>query len=117
MVANCPKKNEVEEVNIVLLNSKPDNKQKNLVLETLGKGLLDSGCTRTVAGEFWMNEFLSTIPPADKCKISEVKSDAMFRFGDGAESRSVRKVTIPIKIGSKKYQLYKLMLLRTTFLC
>jgi hypothetical protein len=28
----------------------------------------------------------------------------MFRFGDGAESRSVRKVTIPTKIGSKKYQ-------------
>ena len=105
MVANCPKKNEVEEVNIVLLNSKPDNKQKNLVLETLGKGLLDSGCTRTVAGEFWMNEFLSTIPPADKLKISEVKSDAIFRFGDGAESRSAKKVTIPIKIGSKKYQL------------
>ena len=52
-----------------------------------------------------MNEFLSTIPPAEKCKVSEIKSDAIFRFGDGAESRSAKKVTIPIKIGSKKYQL------------
>jgi len=50
----------------VLLNAKPDNKQKTLVLETLGKGLLDSGCTRTVAGDFWMNEFLTTVSSADK---------------------------------------------------
>ena len=67
---------EVQEVQIVLLNAKPDNKQKTLVLETLGKGLLDSGCTRTVAGEFWMNEFLTTALSANKHMIKEEESNS-----------------------------------------
>ena len=106
---NLPKKSEpkkdTEEVHVVLLNAKPDSKQRGLVFETLGKGLLDSGCTRTVAGKFWMDEFLSTIPPAEKSKISELPSDAKFRFGDGVESASLKKLIIPIKIGSRKHLL------------
>ena len=85
LLRDCPKntrKPDVQEINIVLLNSKPDNKQKTLVIESLGKGVLDCGCTRTVAGELWMKEFLSTLSPKDAELVKEEERNSMFRFGD-----------------------------------
>ena len=88
-------------VHITLLTSKPDAVQKNLLVESLGKGLLDSGCTKTVTGEQWLEEYCSTLCDADKMKVVEKSSKSLFRFGYGVESKSVRKVTIPVNIGRK----------------
>ena len=102
---DCPKnkKSEVQEINIVLLNAVPDDKQKSLVIESLGKGVLDCGCTRTVAGEFWMREFLTTLSPQDSKLVKREQSNSMFRFGDGGECKSMRRMIIPIQIGTKNY--------------
>ena len=53
MIRDCPMKDErsTQEVNFVFMNESPDIKQKNLIFESLGKGVLDCGCTRTVAGK------------------------------------------------------------------
>ena len=53
MAKECPEntsKAKNDEVNFVFMNNVPDPQQKALVFETLRKGVLDSGCTRTVAG-------------------------------------------------------------------
>ena len=81
------------------MHSKADNKQLSLVHESLEKGLLDTGCTKTVAGETWMIEFLDTLPPIDADKVKEDVGAAKFRFGDGAEYKSNKEMIIPVVIG------------------
>jgi hypothetical protein len=98
-------KKDVQEINITLLNAVPDKRQKNLVIESLGKGVLDSGCTKTVSGEFWMEEFLSTLSAEDKSSVKEEDSKYTFRFGDGVECKATQRITLPVKIGNLKYRL------------
>ena len=107
-VADCPHRKDYDEspvnnVHITLLNSKPDLVQRNLVAETLGKGLLDSGCSKTVAGEVWLQEYLYTLPKGTN--VIEEKSNALFRFGDGSECRGLKCVTLPVTIGDYKCSL------------
>ena len=105
-IKDCPRNlKKSQEVNLILLNLKPDKKQKTLVIEALGKGVLDCGCTRTVAGEFWMSEFISTLSADDTKLVREESSNAIYRFGDGGECKSFKRVIIPIKIGSRDYLL------------
>ena len=92
---------DTHDVHIVLMNGKADNKQLVLVRESLGKGLLDCGCTRTVAGSTWMNEFLHTLPQDEAEKVKHSDSDAKFRFGDGAEYKSSKELIIPVVIAGK----------------
>ena len=45
---------------ITLFGSTPHEKQFSLIGESLGEGLLHSGCTKMVSGETLMDEYLST---------------------------------------------------------
>ena len=87
---------------ITLLNSKPD-RMKNLIGESFGMAGLDSGCTKSVTGEMWLDEYLQTLSEQDRLQISERSNDATFQFGDGAEVISSKLVKIPVVIGSKKF--------------
>ena len=51
----------VNEVHITLFAANPDQKQYGLIGESFGQGILDSGCTKTVSGELWMQEFINTL--------------------------------------------------------
>ena len=107
-VADCPHRKDYDEspvnnVHITLLNSKPDLVQRNLVAKTLGKGLLDSGCSKTVAGEVWLQGYLYTLLKGTN--VIEEKSNALFRFGDGIECRGLKCVTLPVTIGDYKCSL------------
>ena len=53
MVLQVISQDKLQEINIVLLNSEPE--MTTLVRESLGMGILDSACTRTVTGETWLN--------------------------------------------------------------
>ena len=53
-----------------LLSSEPNDRQFSLIEDSFGKGVLDSGCTKTVTGGTWMDEFLSTLTNDDK-RMSE----------------------------------------------
>ena len=116
MIKDCPKKvsqeseekakEVVEEIQIVLLNaSKPDSKQLTLVIDALGCALLDCGCTKTVAGVFWMKEYLEMLSAEDRKSVKEESSQSKFRFGDGHECKSMKALIIPIKVGRRKYLL------------
>ena len=85
-----------------MLNSKPD-RMKNLIAESFGMAVLGSGCTKSVTGETWLDEYLQTLSEQDRLQVSERSNDSIFRFGDGAEVTSFRLVKIPVVIGSQKF--------------
>ena len=85
-------------VHITLINSNPEKQQKCLLLEAPGKGVLDSGCSKTVAGQIWYTEYVSTLSEGDRQTVKETSGKSVFRFGDGKESKSLMLATIPVLI-------------------
>ena len=77
--------------------------------------VLDSGCTKSVTGEMWLDEYFQTLSRQDRLQVSETSNDATFRFGDRAEVTSSKLVKIPVVIGSRKF-LLRQMLLKMSFL-
>ena len=65
--------------------------------------VLDSGCTKSVTGEMWLNDYLQTLSEQDRLHVSKRSNDATFRFGDGAEVTSSKLVKFPVVIGSQKF--------------
>ena len=92
-----------EEVHFTLLSSeKPDGPLSALLQETLGMAILDSGCSKTVAGNIWMEAYLDQLSKRDRASVKTVPSNTRFRFGDGVESVSSKLMTIPVVIGKVK---------------
>ena len=63
-VQQCPYK-KVEDVkmtvHITLIAGSASKEQEVLLAESLARGILDSACTKTVAGKTWTEEFLSML--------------------------------------------------------
>ena len=106
----CPHR-KVEESNltlhITLLTGETNSHQKEMVAETLGKGILDSACTKTVAGTSCLDQFFKCLDAKQQNLInkSEIKSSFLFRFGDGVESKSLKQVKILVLIGAQEFRL------------
>ena len=79
-------------VHITLVTGKDDSGTGSMLVESLGKGILDSACTKTVSGEEWMNEYIKNLNEGDKKEVLclETGSKSLFRFGDGVESNSIK---------------------------
>ncbi|XP_057305251.1 uncharacterized protein LOC130642182 [Hydractinia symbiolongicarpus] len=99
------KKQDVNEIHITLFAASPDQRQYCLVGESFGRGVLDSGCTKTVAGEKWMDEYLGTLSESDKNAVVSNSTDSIYRFGDGKEVKATRNLIIPVILGGNKYKL------------
>lgn len=104
--SRCPHRRTEEAnitVNITLLAGKGEEEQCCLMTECIGYGVLDSACTKTVAGKVWMDEYLSTLNQEEfeKVKRSERKTNSVYRFGDGVESKSDKTLDLPALIGNK----------------
>ena len=67
--------------------------------------VLDSGCTKSVTGEMWLDEYLKTLSEQDRLQVSERSNDATFRFGDGGEVTSSKFVKFSVVIGSQKFSI------------
>ena len=89
-----------QEIHIVLMNSAPE--MSTLVRESLGMGLLDSACTRTVAGQAWFSAYCDSLSESDLALVHSSKVNTKFRFGDGEEVVSLQEVEFPVVIGVKK---------------
>ena len=92
-------------INITLISGRGDEEQCLLLAESIGYGVLDSACTKTVAGEAWMNEFLATLSKEKylQVKKSERKTKSVYRFGDGIESYSLKTLDLPVQIGRQSH--------------
>ena len=107
MIRDCPVPEEVhnvEEANLSV-HITLHLSQSNLQTEALGKGVLDSGCSRTVAGKIWYDEYLSTLSKSERLGVKEIASKSLFRFGDGVETKSLMCASVPVFIGKGKFVL------------
>ena len=82
--------------------ARKNNKTNALMEQCHGCGLLDSGCTKTVAGEKWFKNYLDNLSEYDRARIKESPSNSVFTFGDGGMVDSMRKVVIPCYINNKR---------------
>ena len=105
-VENCPNRR-VEEANmtvhITLIAGSASKEQEVMLVESLARGILDSACTKTVAGKTWMDEFVSQLGDQERKKALDSKkaSSSLYRFGDGQETLSKHEITVPMSICGK----------------
>ena len=74
----------------------------DLVNESRGYAILDSGCTNTVCGEDWLQNFIDNLSFDEREKMVISHSDQKFTFGDGRSITSKKKVNIPCWLGGKR---------------
>ena len=81
--------------------------QNELLVNTLSKAVLDCGCTKTVAVTTWVNEYLSLLSKEqrDDVQKSETASRNLYRFGDGKETKSQKKIKIPLFICGRRVKI------------
>ncbi|CAF2215355.1 unnamed protein product [Rotaria magnacalcarata] len=96
-----------EEVNITLFQNIAALKDigptsGNLIDETLGMAILDSGCSRSVCGELWLQCYLDALTDEDKGKVVTVPSKSVFKFGDGERLTSLKRMKLPSEISGVK---------------
>ena len=87
-----------ESCNITLFTA-ADQTDEIFMTEALGCAVLDTACTRTVCGTKWLDNYVENLNDDEKRSIQVNDSDRNFRFGDGAQVKSCKKVIIPVKIG------------------
>ena len=75
-----------------------ENDESPLLRETLGCGVVDSGCITTVCGEIWYNSYIETLNENDRRRIISNSSDHKFRFGVGKTFQSKKEVILPMYI-------------------
>lgn len=82
----------------IYLNS-TNEKISNLVKETFGMAVLDSACTRTLAGEVWLDVYLDTLNESDLQLVKYTNSDRSFCFGDGVAVTAIKVAKFPVTLG------------------
>lgn len=78
-----------------------DNTKKlnSLMDESQGCAVLDTGCSTTVCGIGWLENYASSISDFERAQISEEESSSTFIFGDGVTVSSLKRVLLPCYIG------------------
>ena len=79
--SNCPHW-KLEETNmtvhITLVTGIDVSWTGNMLVESLGKGILDSTCTKTVSGEKWMDEYIRNLNEEDKKEVVCSETEKAF---------------------------------------
>ena len=71
---------------------------ESLISETFNKALLDSGCTKTVCGEVWLEHFLQSLSYEEYKQVENFEGYNIFKFGDGNKIKSIKLVKFPVVI-------------------
>ena len=104
LVNECPhrKGEKVEEANLTvhltLISATERSGRSQNMMDTLGRAILDTACTKTVAGKQWMNEYVKMLGEKERNLIEKTarESKSLYRFGDGDEQRGLQEVDIPV---------------------
>ena len=101
LVKDCPHRKQrvkfTEEITSKMVNVTLVTEHNPQLSDSLGKGVLDSACTKTVAGEIWVREYLGLlgIEKTNEVLKSKRKSMSTYRFGDGKETVSIYQLEVP----------------------
>ena len=77
------------------------SKLKGLVAESWNSAVLDSGASKTVCGQAWLNTYLNSLNESDQSKVNYRNSSSSYRFGDGNQVMATKSVQIPAVIGNQ----------------
>ena len=83
-------------------SNQANSKLSDLVYESRGYAILDSGCSNTVCGETWEKNFIKNLSDSELKEIKVENSNQSFTFGDGRSVTSIRKVTMPCWMGGQR---------------
>ena len=80
-----------------------DERELCCLVEDAGcRGVLDSGCSRSVAGLSWVNQFTKAISPKFSDFIELAPSKKIYQFGGGEKRKSKGTISLPTMIGDIK---------------
>ena len=77
----------------------------DILSETIGYAVIDSGCTQTVCGNIWLRTYLDTLSNREHRAVQTEQSRCKFKFGDGPVYLSTTAVILPVTFGSNKVKL------------
>ena len=86
-----------EEINIVLITEEI-NKNEIFVAEACKSAVVDTACTKTVAGEIWYENYVKSLPTKYRSQIESFPSNTIFKFGDGGKVIATKRVIFPVFI-------------------
>ena len=89
-----------EEANIVLI-TEDLSKSEIFVTEASKSAVIDTACTKTVAGEQWLNNFMLNLTTRSKNEIKCYPSSTKFKFGDGRQVTAIKRIIFPVVIAGK----------------
>ena len=77
-----------------------------LVEEAKDRGVLDSACSRTVAGAAWVQSYLRKLKDYDEDSIPREEGDTKFQVGGGEMRKSIMRIGLPCMVGDVKVTLF-----------
>ena len=98
---DCPHRHEAFETScadVYKIEYSQEDKQI-LMTETIHAAILDSACSKTVAGRSWKEMYLASLPRQEKEKVIMYPSETTFKFGSGDTISSNQIMEIPCSIG------------------
>ena len=91
---------DVEDVNFVLTTTQ--NPRKDFVEEMITKAIIDTTCTKTVAGQFWLQNYMKNLDDTSLNQAEILENHKVFKFGDGHKVIAISKAKLPAQIGNTK---------------
>ena len=93
---------EVEDVNFVLTTTQNPRKRKDFVDEMITKAVIDTTCTKTVAGELWLQNYMKNLEDTSLNQVEISESRRVFKFCDSRKVIATSKAKLPAQIGNTK---------------
>ena len=91
-----------ESDNKVVLVSKKEEELCCLIEEAGCMGVLDSACSRSVAGIQWVAKYTKQLPSHVASSLEVTYSDKVYQFGGGEKRKSCGSIALPTLIGERK---------------
>ena len=90
----------VEDFNFVLMTTQ--NPRKDFIKEMVTKTVIDTACTKTVAGQLWLQNYMKSFDDTLLNQVGISESHKVFKFGDGRKVIATSKAKLPAEIGNTK---------------
>ena len=73
-----------------------------LIEEAGARGVLDTACSRSVAGFIWVQNYTNSVSPEFAKSLKVLPSKKIFQFGGGERRQSHGTLSLPVVLGDKK---------------
>ena len=92
---------DIEDVNFVLMTTQ--NPRKDFDEEMITKAVIDTTCTKTVAGQFWLQNYMKNLDDTSLNQVEILENHKVFKFGDDHKVIAISKAKLPAQIGNTKF--------------